>query len=404
MPLISTLAGAASRAYGFLSGVGRFFMGKYSAVIYRSQTATDSDGFLYLATDTSTSSYDAVFAKFNPTGTTAIYQKSSSNLTDISSLTSAGIGSVRITGIDKSSSDAVTISLDTNGSLGNSQKLSGTDVIGVGGCGVAAGSTWLLLNDTVDSLGTGAYVARYDSGSFIIWQKKLSDASLKIRFIDATADSSLNVYAVGYTSNSGGAINTVLVKYDSSGAIQWQKIFTTTQAIFPTTITSDSSANLYVGFDDAMLIKYNSSGAIQWQRKLTGSISGITVDSSGNVYATNSNSIYKFTSSGTANSQITVSSSGTLRNPTITETNAIFTAQDDTTVLFKLPTDGTNTGTYAIPGYASVTYSISSFSPTTPTYALTDSAYTSATSSLTDSSYSLSMTDLSATLNTVNFG
>jgi len=404
MPLISTLAGAAARAYGFLTGAGRFFIGRYSPFIYIGQTASDSAGNLYIATRSSTSDYSAVISKFNSNGTSIAWQKTSTNLDGISWAVIQGTDTLRITGYDKTDLDAVTISLNSSGVVGNSQKLSGTDVIGIGGTGATDGNTWVLLQDNFSTVGYGSYVARYDAGQAIQWQRKLSNASVNIKYIEAVADSSNNVYIAGYTVDAGSLVNTVFVKYNSAGTLQWQKIFTTNQSIYPSASAIDSSANFYAGFDNGTIIKFNSSGAIQWQKKAGVTVQGIAVDSSGSVYCTSSNTIYKYLSDGTASAKIDISASGALRNPSITENNAIFTVQDDTRLLIKIPTDGSLTGTYAVPGYASVTYSVGSFSPTTPTYAITDSSYTSATSSLTDSPYSVSLSDIAGTLSIVNFG
>jgi hypothetical protein len=104
-------------------------------------------------------------------------------------------------------------------------------------------------------------------------------------------DSSENVYAVGYGFNSstGGSLIGFIVKYNSSGTLQWQRRVTAGGLV---SCALDSSNNLYViGTDDVggtggWLAKYNTSGTIQWQRQI-GGFRGehVAVSPSGDVYA-----------------------------------------------------------------------------------------------------------------------
>lgn len=132
----------------------------------------------------------------------------------------------------------------------------------------------------------------------------------------STVDSSGNLFIAGPSgSNTAG----VLIKYDSTGTFQWAKNFIGSWTnVFPNAVTTDSSGNIYVaGYSytgstnvyDAFTVKFNSSGAITWQRFLGGvqfeGFDGITVDASGNVYVSglraqvpNTGMIAKYNSSG----------------------------------------------------------------------------------------------------------
>jgi len=115
-----------------------------------------------------------------------------------------------------------------------------------------------------------------------------------------TVDSSSNVIAVGQTDSTGAGNDDVLiVQYDSSGNIQWQRTLGGANNEEASTVAVDSSDNIYIGGEtqsagaggiDALLAKYNSSGTIQWQRVLgdtsTEECKGVAIDSSGNVYIT----------------------------------------------------------------------------------------------------------------------
>jgi hypothetical protein len=127
-------------------------------------------------------------------------------------------------------------------------------------------------------------------------------------------DSSGNIYVTGYTSGgldgntNSGSNDLFVVKYDSSGTKQWTQQLGTSYIDTATGITTDSSGNVYVtgytdggldgsahaGQTDIFVAKYNSSGVKQWTRQLgTSSYDsghGITTDSSGNIYVTGTTS------------------------------------------------------------------------------------------------------------------
>jgi hypothetical protein len=96
------------------------------------------------------------------------------------------------------------------------------------------------------------------------------------------------------------------VKYNSSGTKQWTKQLGSSGYDTGSGVTVDSSDNIYVtgttsggldgntnsGDQDIFLVKYNSSGTKQWTKQLGTSATdignGVTVDSSDNIYVTGS--------------------------------------------------------------------------------------------------------------------
>ena len=144
-------------------------------------------------------------------------------------------------------------------------------------------------------------VAKYNSSGTIQWQRTLG-AGGNDKGVGVALDSSNNVYVAGLINNqSTGRYEGLIVKYNNSGAIQWQRMLGISNAhSFFNGVGIDSSDNVYVsgrtaggggqGSNDFLIAKYNSSGAIQWQRVLGSSTqevdqeNAIAVDGSGNVY------------------------------------------------------------------------------------------------------------------------
>jgi len=159
------------------------------------------------------------------------------------------------------------------------------------------------------------------------WAKSTVVGPATSYFYSVTTDTSGNVYAAGYISNTGqfsfgndvtvsggfSQNNAVVVKYNSSGEAQWAKSTVVAQALsYYYSVATDSSGNVYAagfiygtdqfdfgngvtvsgGYGDKniLIVKYNSSGEAQWARSVateSGSsyYYSTATDSSGNVYA-----------------------------------------------------------------------------------------------------------------------
>lgn len=215
------------------------------------------------------------------------------------------------------------------------------------------------------------------------------------------SDSSGNSYAGGIYLSVGQHF--VLSKVDSGGTYQWSKYLTSGGNIVEGFygVVANSSGDVYAtgysnatGNNDIITAKYNSSGALQWQRRLAGSsntndmASGIVMDKSGNVYICGStnpgNSVYcifvaKYNSSGTLQWQRTIGSSGKSwygqrifidSGDNLYVAGATDITGGDDAVTIKMKSDGSQTGTYTVGSY-SVTIAASSLTGSTST--LTDS-------------------------------
>lgn len=149
-----------------------------------------------------------------------------------------------------------------------------------------------------------AILAKYDQNGVLQWQRKLSKAGSQMQSLGGVqVASSGNIYVCCQNNITFATIH--VLKYNSSGVLQWQRDLTlASNSLSPgrQAVYLDSSENFYVGFrnftaspDIAYVVKYNSSGTLQWQRQIT--ISGVDVystamtgDSSGVYCATISNS------------------------------------------------------------------------------------------------------------------
>jgi len=143
-----------------------------------------------------------------------------------------------------------------------------------------------------ESSGQGAadvLLVKYDTLGAVQWQRTLGGASTDIGR-SVSIDSSDNIYVAGLTASAGaGEEDFLLAKFNTSGTLQWQRVLGTALGDFLGSVEVDSSGNVYLaGYsaNDFLLAKYNSSGTIQWQRTLGGAGSdlafGVAIDSNDN--------------------------------------------------------------------------------------------------------------------------
>jgi len=162
----------------------------------------------------------------------------------------------------------------------------------------SAGDVYGVLS--TNSEGAGGYdavVVKYNSSGVLQWQRRIGGSSNEF-FQGMAIDDSGNIYAVGSTASYESGTSAYIVKYNSSGAVQWQRALYSTSTIDLRKVAVDSSSsNIYaVGFtsalssggNDVFICKYSVSGVLQWQRRLGGTSnddgSGIALDGSDNVY------------------------------------------------------------------------------------------------------------------------
>lgn len=151
---------------------------------------------------------------------------------------------------------------------------------------------------------------KVNSEGTILWQVKLTNTP-SISYFDLKVDSSNNVYVVGYC-NISGAFQALIVKYNSSGVLQWQKIVGpyTNLPVSANSIDFDSSGNIYAlgtvtvspGYYAFYLLKIDTNGNLIWQKQYDDGNNNqgfsIKLDSSNNIYmlgyrGTYGSSVYK---------------------------------------------------------------------------------------------------------------
>lgn len=123
------------------------------------------------------------------------------------------------------------------------------------------------------------------------------DTGGTVRAIDI--DASGNIYATGAFGASA-----ITYAWDSAGTQLWT--VTVSGGASGRGIAADGSGNAYVGFDYSnSLVKYNSSGTVQWTKTALANCYGISISPGGRIYAVGTpvgsgSNVYCYNASGTA--------------------------------------------------------------------------------------------------------
>lgn len=163
-----------------------------------------------------------------------------------------------------------------------------------------------------------AFVAKYNSNGICLWAFTINHASGEGIVVDnngsfyvtgAFADST-NVCNTTLTVGRG-----YLIKYDSLGICLWAKQFGNPDFTFGKEIGIDDNNNIYIsgrfwetaqfdnttitaaGFEDGFIVKYDSSGNLQWVTRHS-IMSDMSVDDNGNIYLTRYDFMEKLNSAG----------------------------------------------------------------------------------------------------------
>jgi hypothetical protein len=316
------------------------------------------------------------------------------------------------------SGDYTGIKINSSGTLIQSYaNLSGT-IPEQGACADSSGIVYVVGADNITTTDYFAYIVKYNINGTIAWQRSAS-ASYKDYYEQVAVDSSGNVYILGRQNQSTLSTPSYATfsKYNSSGTLQWFKLYNLSYWNSGNSILIDSADNIYAT-GGSYLIKFNSSGTILWQKLANGQFSFVGKDSSQNIYVDNGTELIKLNSSGTVVWRRTISYNGSARGTggtCITDSyildiksaslNGYGTA--DAGMLVKIPNDGTsfNGNTYTDKNGNTIYFGAgSSFSVSTSTSitTVTGLTVTHATSTLTLASPA-AITTLTPTMTGIRF-
>ena len=139
---------------------------------------------------------------------------------------------------------------------------------------------------------------KINSTGSLEWTKIWGGSNADISFATGV-DSQDNIYVGGYTKSFGAVnIDIFLIKYNSSGEQIWDNIWGTSGMDVCRALTLDSEGNIYVsgdyatapgtGYSDYYTLKFNSSGDLQWKN----TYSGGSMDMGNNIALDSNDNIY----------------------------------------------------------------------------------------------------------------
>lgn len=138
---------------------------------------------------------------------------------------------------------------------------------------------------------------KYNSTGGLLWSR-LWGGALDTKCYGLTVDLSDNIYIVGERYNSStGSIDMCLVKFSSSGDLEWNRTWGGNSLDQCYDVAVDLSGNIFLagntwsygaGESDMCLVKFNSAGDYQWNITWGGTgmdcCTSIDLDSTGNIY------------------------------------------------------------------------------------------------------------------------
>lgn len=171
------------------------------------------------------------------------------------------------------------------------------------GTGIAMDSAEnAFVSGRTSSFGVGGYdlcLVKFNTTNGVEWNSTWGGIDRDEGW-DVVLDSSGNAYVTGDTCSFGrGDSDLCLVKFNSIGGIEWNSTWGGIYEEVGNAITLDSLGNTFVagwtssfgaGGDDMCLVKFNSTGGVEWNSTWGGlyddSGADIALDSSGNAYVT----------------------------------------------------------------------------------------------------------------------
>ena len=263
--------------------------------------AIGSDGSVYVCGSTNN---DYLIAKFNSSGTLQ-WQKTIGGYPSSRAVAIGSDGSVYVCGSTYTEEggrgyECLITKFNSSGTLQWQKTLGVSNSNSTGASSVAIGSdgsVYICGGTASADLGHKAIlIAKYNSSGALQWQKKLGSGTNRGNSVAVGSDGS--VYICGTTYSGGaGSSDAFIAKFNSSGTLQWQKTLGGSTYDNGNSVAVGSDGSVYVvgytksagaGDYDAFIAKFNSSGTFQWQKTLGGSDyddgTSVAVGSDGSVY------------------------------------------------------------------------------------------------------------------------
>jgi Beta-propeller repeat len=324
------------------------------------QSATASFGSFTLANSGDPNSYEVFVVKYNSSGVVQWAVKGGGTSSDYGSgIAVDGSGNVYITGAFFSTT--ASFGSFTLANSGGSNGSSDVFVVKYNSSGVVQ---WAVKGGGETSSDYGSGIAVDGSGNVYITGSFQSGTAT---FVSTNLAS---VTLLNSVTNSSSA-DVFVVKYNTSGVVQWAAQGGGGTDDFGNGIAVDGSGNVYItgrfqsstavfetnaplppsfailtnlGLTDVFVVKYNTSGAVQWGVKGGGNINevgnGIAVDGSGNVYITGQFDSATATFSSTNSNSVTLTNT----NSTISSINDVFVAKYNTSGVIQWAVKGGSAG------------------------------------------------------------
>ena len=276
-----------------------------ASIIYSTSTITVSTGTASIATDsnalfTASTSYSQAADSYTPTSTsftTALtVTGTGAGVPMLTGMRMAGTGGMVISSyVPPPNWLNLMTGLNTNSAYNYNVASNGTDMYVIG--------TYMFMSPS-NNPGRGVSIYKYNSAGVLQWSKRQYQNHYYYDAWDAEVDSSGNLYVAGCLFNGHGGYSTIsTLKYDSAGNLLWRSALHSPDGnysqsggssggsgLFGKDLVLDSAGNVYtVGPNytnsSSQIVKYNSSGTLQWQQRISFSTAiTITRDSSDNLY------------------------------------------------------------------------------------------------------------------------
>ena len=184
---------------------------------------------------------------------------------------------------------------------------------------------YVTAGDILVSTQKRGYISKHAANGTVTWMRRWTYGASNTTFNDVTATSDGGYVAVGTTN-----AQLLLIKYDSSGALSWSRVWknnTSGAEADGFSVAELTDGSIVVGgssthdsYSYAAVVKYNASGTFQWSREWPGSTAVSAVDSAsdGGFYiggfASFDGYVVKYTSAGAQQWAYTLSPMGEVRD------------------------------------------------------------------------------------------